>query len=258
MPMQSLPILKNILKKEWRNMGLFAIGDLHLSQSVDKPMDVFGKRWENYTKRMIDNWNEKICDGDTVLIAGDVSWAMNLKELFNDFLLLDGLPGKKIMIKGNHDYWWETIGKLKKYKEENQFKTIDFLFNNSFKVDDHIICGTRGWILPIDESFNGEDEKIYKRELGRLDLSIAHAKKHNHMEDMKLMVMLHYPPYDFSGKRTEFTDKIAEAGVQKCYFGHIHGEVCGNVFQGKIDGVDYELVSADYLQFSPRPVELLG
>ena len=172
-------------------MALFAIADLHLALSVDKPMDVFGLEWENYMDKIKNNWCQNIKEDDYVILAGDTSWATYIEEAYNDFKYLSELPGTKIIIKGNHDYWWTTLKKLNKYIEENNFKKIIFLHNDCILYDGVAICGTRGWISPGIDGFNEEDERIYLRELNRLETSIKQVIRHNARE---IIVAIHSPP----------------------------------------------------------------
>ena len=156
-------------------MSVFAISDLHLALGIDKPMDIFGARWANYMERLESNWNNTVGENDYVLVPGDISWATYLEQAYRDFLFLDRLPGKKIISKGNHDYWWTTKSKLDKFVAENGFSSISFLHNNSYTVEKAAICGTRGWNMPGEAGFSDEDEKIYLRELQRLELSLKSA-----------------------------------------------------------------------------------
>jgi len=222
-------------------MSIFAIGDLHLPLGIDKPMDIFGGRWENYVEKINKNWQNIVSHDDVVLLCGDLSWATYLDEATKDFEFLNNLPGKKILLKGNHDYWWTTISKLNAFLDKNKFKDFVFLQNNSVLCDDVAICGTRGWKSPFDKGFSNDDQKIYERELLRLRLSLDEGKS---LSD-NLIVMMHYPP-DF-----EFYEILKEYNVKKCVFGHLHGESGWN--NATIDERDF-LVSADYLRFSPLKI----
>jgi len=231
---------------------LFAIGDLHLSFSVDKPMDVFGYHWKNHHEKIEKSWENSITEDDLVLIPGDISWAMNFSEAKKDFEWIHSLPGTKIITKGNHDYWWESLKKLR----ESLPDSIIPIQNNAVKTGGYIIAGTRGWLTPeFDDYSAAEDEKAYQRELGRLKLSLEAAEKIR--GDEKLIVMLHYPPL-ISGKPTEFAELIVQYGADACVYGHLHnspGEWEDNLHI-EYGGVRSYLVSADYLDFSPLELKL--
>ena len=230
-------------------MALFAIADLHLALSVDKPMDVFGLEWENYMDKIKNNWCQNIKEDDYVILAGDTSWATYIEEAYNDFKYLSELPGTKIIIKGNHDYWWTTLKKLNKYIEENNFKKIIFLHNDCILYDGVAICGTRGWISPGIDGFNEEDERIYLRELNRLETSIKQGIRHNARE---IIVALHYPPINGNNEVTSgFVDILKKYGIKTCIYGHLHGENRGRGIEGMYEGIDYRLVSSDNFDFYP-------
>lgn len=245
-------------------MALLAISDLHLAYGVEKPMDIFGPRWAGYMDRLNEAWREIVKPEDTVVIPGDISWAIDLNEFKKDIIFLDGLPGNKIISKGNHDYWWQTMNKLNKYIEVNEISSIKFLYNNYFEVGNWIICGTRGWTTPGDDNFSTEDAKIFARETARLELSIQSAKKiinTNRVNGIvynsgipqsnQILVMLHYPPFNPDGSDTKIVDIMAEAGVTHCIYGHLHGDSCTRAFEGERNGIMYRLVSADHLNFRP-------
>ena len=220
-------------------MSIYAISDLHLPLGIDKPMNIFGPLWENYVDRIKENWLSCIKEDDTVLLCGDFSWATYLKEAIADFNFLHSLPGKKILSKGNHDYWWTTAAKLEKFKEEMGYNDITFLHNNSVLADGVAICGARGWKSPFEKDFSSEDEKIYERELIRLRLSLESGKELS--ED--IIVMLHFPP-DFA-----VMEVIEEFDTKMCIYGHLH---TAGGFAKKLDNENYFLVSADYLAFEPK------
>jgi len=222
-------------------MSIFAISDLHLPLGIDKPMNIFGTLWENYVERIKENWLNTVKEEDTVLLCGDFSWATYLEQAIADFDFLHSLPGKKILSKGNHDYWWTTAAKLEKFKEERGYDDITFLHNNSILADGVAICGARGWKSPFEKDFNGEDEKIYERELIRLRLSLESGKK---LSD-DIIVMIHFPP-DFAVIET-----IKEFDAKMCIYGHLHTQ---SGFQRRLDNENYHLVSADYLEFMPKVV----
>jgi len=228
-------------------MRLFAISDLHLAKSVCKQMDIFGGGWENYMERIENNWRSTVNEGDYILIPGDVSWATYLDQVFDDFCFLDSLPGRKIISKGNHDYWWSSMKKLNEYVEAKNFNTISFLHNNSYKIDGIVICGTRGWKCPGDDNFSENDKRIYERELHRLEISLQSARD---LRDKKVIAALHFPPMDRNGNPTGFTEIMVRYGVDMCVYGHLHGDGC-NVYEGIYCGIDFKFVSADHLSFTP-------
>jgi predicted phosphohydrolase len=211
-------------------------------------MDVFGNRWANYMDRLKENWEAIVGPEDTVLVPGDISWATYLQNSYGDFRFIDTLPGKKIISKGNHDYWWTTINKLNKFLDENHFDTIKFLHNNTYIYEDLCICGTRGWKCPGEDSFSGEDEKVYLRELQRLRFSLEEGKKAG---KPGICVAMHYPPFNMRGEPSDFVKIMLEYNVQICIYGHLHGEAYRGAFTGSYEGIDFRLVSADYLAFAP-------
>lgn len=225
-------------------MSLYAIGDLHLSLGTDKPMDVFGG-WTNYVARLEKNWKRLVKDEDTVVIAGDISWAMRLNQTFNDFLFIDSLPGKKIFLKGNHDYWWATRKKVEEYLKDNNFNSISILYNSAEVVGDFAVCGTRGWSYDCSSK---EDVKILNREVARLTTSIEQAQNLN----KEIIVFLHYPPV-FSGYECiEIMEVLKKYKIKKCYYGHIHGKKCGQkAITGVFDGIDFCMISCDQIDFCP-------
>lgn len=222
-------------------MSLFAIADTHLSFGTNKPMDSF-PGWENYTDRLKENWNKIIDNDDFVVIAGDISWAMNFDELKVDFDFINKLNGKKIILKGNHDYWWNTMSKMNKFIEENQFDTITILHNSAFDFDDFSVCGSRGWFFDSEEEHN---EKVLNREVLRVKTSIECAKN-----DEKI-VFLHYPPVTENQCCDEILNLLKEKGIKKCYYGHLHGGAAKYAFDDNFDGIDFKLISADRLKFVP-------
>ena len=225
-------------------MSLFAIADLHLSLGEDKPMDIFAG-WNDYVIRLEKSWRSIITDNDTVVIAGDISWAMKLEETYTDFKFIDDLPGKKILLKGNHDYWWGTKSKIDKFLEANSLNSISILFNNSYVCDEYAICGTRGWFLENDTP---EDVKVLNREVGRLRASIDSAIK----TDKEPVVFLHYPPVYAGTECSEIMNVLVEYNIKKCYYGHIHGQRnIRNAFEGKYKGIDFRLISCDKVSFTP-------
>ena len=226
-------------------MSIFAIADLHLSFGTNKPMDVFGEEWEDHSEKIKQDWLKKVKPDDLVLLPGDFSWAMYLKDTDLDFKYLCNLPGKKIMLKGNHDYWWATIKSMKKYLEENNFENIDFLHNNSFEYKDYIICGTRGWT----NSENEDDRKVLKREVLRLKLSIEDGIK-KYGDHKKIIVCMHYPPFNnIEDEQYSFINLMKQYNVEKCVYGHLHGPSHKEAKEGIIEGIKFKLVSSDYMDF---------
>ena len=225
-------------------MSLFALGDLHLSLGEDKPMDVFAG-WNDYVQRLEENWKRLVTDEDTVVLAGDISWGMKLEETLTDFRFIDSLPGKKLLLKGNHDYWWSTKRKMDAYLQENGLASIQILFNNAYRVGEYAVCGTRGWFLENDTP---EDVKVLNREVGRLKLSLEEALK----LQSEPVVFLHYPPYYRGVECPEIMDVLLEYGIKKCYYGHIHGKKNFRLaFEGVYKGVDFRLISCDKVGFMP-------
>ncbi len=243
------------LMKGYYTMAIYAISDLHLALSIDKPMDVFGGRWENYMDRLQENWCAVVGDDDYVLVPGDISWATYLEQAFEDFRFIDALPGKKIISKGNHDYWWTTKSKLEQYIGQNGFSTITFMHNNSYIIDAVSICGTRGWNVPGEDDFSAEDVKIYQRELQRLELSLKSinptGKSIDPSEKGLIIAALHYPPFTSKGVFSDAIDILQKYNVSICIYGHLHGEAGRNAVVGLRNGIEFRLVSADYLGFKP-------
>ncbi|MTK14303.1 MAG: serine/threonine protein phosphatase [Clostridiaceae bacterium] len=224
-------------------MALYAISDLHLDLNGDKPMDVFGQNWFQHDKKIKDNWVKIVKDEDTVLIAGDISWSMKIEDGMNDLQWIHNLPGRKIMVKGNHDYWWVSITKL-----NNLYQDMKFIQNNFFVYEDYAICGTRGWICPGGENFKAHDEKIYTRELSRLRMSLDAAVKEGFK---KFIVMIHYPPMNEKLVESGFVEIFKEYSVEKVVYGHLHGPSLTKALNGEKDGIEYILTSGDYLEFNP-------
>lgn len=223
-------------------MKIFAISDLHLSLSEEKPMDIFGGAWENYLQIIKQDWLEKVNNDDIVIMAGDLSWAMRMDQFENDLSFFDDLPGKKIIVRGNHDYWWSSYAKVKFALPENFFA----LQNNAMKIGNYVFCGTRGWGLP-NEEFTEEDQKIYAREQIRLDLALKNAKTLMRDGD-KLIVILHYPPYNFKSFDNEMMQLLYDAQPFAVVFGHIHKSRGKYRLVEKIQGCKYYLTSCDLLE----------
>lgn len=237
-------------------MSIYVIGDLHLPFGVEKPMDIFGTGWQDYTEKIKENWNQKVKPEDTVILAGDFSWATYLEETYKDFEYLCNLPGKKIMLKGNHDYWWTTVTSMKKYLEDNNFNNIDFLYNNSFLIENKIIVGTRGWALADTEN----SRKMVKREAGRLELSLKSAIE-KYGEEKEIICIMHYPPVIGTYMKNEYTynseflDIMKKYNVKICYYGHLHGTSHKDAIEGKVEGIDLKLISGDYLNFKLEKID---
>lgn len=228
-------------------MSLYAISDLHLSFGVpEKTMSIF-RGWENYHERIRKNWLELVKPDDTVVIAGDFCWGMNLKESVADFEFLNSLTGNKILVKGNHDYWWTTQNKIKNFFDENNFSTLNILHINHYKYENYGICGTRGWINMPDEP---ADAKILAREAGRLEASILSAIS----ENLEPVVFMHYPPIFGGSFNYDILDVLYKYKIKRCFYGHIHGKGHASAVQGVYDGIDFRLISGDFLQFIPQKV----
>lgn len=231
-------------------MSVYTISDLHLPLGVNKPMDIFGSAWSNYVERLRNNWQEVVSPEDTVVLGGDFSWAMYLEETQKDFEFLSELNGEKILLKGNHDYWWTTANKLNGFAAKNGWQDVKFLHNNFFVADGLAICGTRGWLVP-QGSQSAEDKKIYDRELLRLEASIRAAKKSG---AENIAVFLHYPPLLKDYRSTPVTELLEREKITRCYYGHLHRAGVQNAFCGELNGVIYKLCACDSLGFMPIKV----
>lgn len=224
-------------------MALYAIGDLHLCLGAPKPMDIFGGSWVGYMEKLRQGMSV-ITEADTTVLLGDLSWALDLENAQADFAWINEIPGRKIMLKGNHDYWWSTAAKFYRFCEQNGFQNQFILNNNHYEYDGWAICGTRGWFFEEERS-GGHDEKIFRRELIRLEASLKSAG------DLPKMVFLHYPPRYKGYECPEILSLLSKYQVSRCYYGHLHGQSHKLALQGLWDGVEYRLVSADYLNFTP-------
>ncbi len=223
------------------------LGDTHLSFGVpDKPMDIFNG-WENYQALLEENWRRLIAPEDTVVLAGDISWGMTLEEAKADFAFLQALPGRKIILKGNHDYWWNSMKKMTGFFEANGFDSLHILHNNCYPYEEYAICGTRGWVNMPGEA---ADAKVLAREQQRLKVSLEAAVK----QGLKPIVFLHYPPIFWSNRNEPMLALLKEFSVEQCYYGHLHGKSHNRAIRGMEDGVLYHLISGDYLQFIPEKV----
>ena len=225
-------------------MSIFAISDLHLSFAVDKPMDRFGPQWIGHADRVARAWRERVTQADTVLVCGDTSWAMRLDEAAADLAWLGALPGRKVLLRGNHDYWWGSLAKLQRALPAG----IEPLQNGCLEVEGWAVCGSRGWMLPAETS-EPSDLGIYQRELGRLRMSLEHAPA-----DRPRLAMLHYPPWMPGQEETEVVQLLREFGVRICVYGHLHDLEPGRYPEGERDGIRYHCVSVDLIEFAPRLV----
>ena len=227
-------------------MSIFVIADLHLSLSVDKPMDIFGG-WTAYVNRIDYNWQHNVKPEDTVVRHGGVSCAMSLEQSAKDFEFINKLNGRKIILKGNHDYWWNTKNKMDKFFAEKGFDTLNILHNNHYEYEGIGICGSRGWINETEEP---ADKKVLAREAGRLTMSIESALK----AGLKPVAFLHYPPIYGTSYNYDMLEVLHKYNIEWCFYGHIHGRGTDYAINGTRDGVNYRLVSSDYLKFDPLDI----
>lgn len=225
-------------------MSIYVIGDLHLSFNTNKPMDIFGTNWQNYEEKIKQDWLSKVNKEDIVILPGDFSWSMYLDETEKDFEFINNLPGKKILLKGNHDYWWTTLTSMRKYIKEKEFEGIDFLYNNSYEFENKIIAGTKGWNISEDS----EDIRLTKREVARLELSIQDGIS-KFGKDKEIIVFMHYPPLTKTYMDTDYTRLMKKYNIKRCYYGHLHANSILDAIEGNIDGIEYKLVSSDGLDF---------
>ena len=239
-------------------MALYVIGDLHLSKSVEKPMDVFGARWTDYMDKIEKNWRETVKDGDTVILAGDTSWSMSTDELKADFDFIEALPGNKIILKGNHDYWWQTQAKLDAFVRENEYETIRFLHNNAYIVEDFLICGSRGWYNDDKNTpIRGADStKIIAREIQRIRHSVEYGRElcRDSEGEKEILMFLHFPAIFKGYICDEIIMELYRAGVERCYYGHIHGNYEAPAVIDYAE-IKFHLISADYVLFKPQKIE---
>ena len=234
-------------------MSLFAIGDFHLSgEPPAKPMEVFSPNWENHFEKIRRNWLTKITETDTVIICGDTSWAMSLEAAMQDLNRIAALPGQKIILRGNHDYWWSSVSQLRACLPEN----MHAVQNDAFDAGECVFCGTRGWTIPLGQNATAQDEKLYRREALRLEMSLKDAARI--ANGRPIFAMMHYPPLlpETARQGTEFTRLLSEYGVKRCVYGHLHGQSVQRGFSGSYRGVRYDLVSCDALGFALKDVSL--
>ena len=229
------------------SLSLYVIGDLHLSLGADKPMDVFGGGWDNYIEKIKSGFS-LLEPNDVCVLCGDTSWAMTLEESLSDFIFINELPGKKIILKGNHDYWWATTTKMKSFFEKNSIDNIDILHNNCFFYNGAAICGTRGWLTEGDEDTE-QNLKIMARETARLRASLAAAGSAE-----EKLCFFHYPPRFNNMVCSDIINAMDEFGVKKCWYGHIHSQGRRYAVQGFVGGILYEMISADYIEFIPQKI----
>lgn len=229
-------------------MSIYVIADLHLSFGTNKPMHIFGDNWDNHHEKIRKNWIEVVKPEDTVILPGDFSWATYIEDAKLDFQYLNELPGNKILLKGNHDYWWTTLNKMREFLKENNFSNIDFLYNNSYLIEDKIIAGSRGWILQDGE----ENRKMINRENERLKLSLKSGVK-NFGKEKEIIAFMHYPPIQsknlLGNSFLEFYRTMKQYNVRNCYYGHLHGASHKDAIEGNVEGINFHLISADYLGF---------
>ena len=244
-------------------MSVFVMADTHLSLAVNKPMDKFGARWANHTEKIKEKWCAAVGENDTVVIPGDLSWGINLEEALPDFRMIDALPGKKILLKGNHDYWWDTVKKMTAFNEEHGIRTFSYLHNNAVRCEDFILCGSRGWYTEEKKVITANEvdtAKLIAREVGRLKTSLecGEAIKRQVMEEegreLEMLVFLHFPPYFKGYICDEIILQLYRFGVERCYFGHIHGTYDVPMTRRYMD-IDFTLVAGDFLGFAPLRID---
>jgi hypothetical protein len=229
-------------------MALYTIGDLHLALSMDKPMDIFGQIWKDHDKKIAASFST-LSEEDVVVLCGDFSWGMSLEQALEDFRFLDSLPGQKLLLKGNHDYWWDTVTKMNAFLEANGLRTIRFLHNNSFSYGAYALCGTRGWFKDEETADKERNRKVLNREVMRLEMSLGAAEV-----GKPILCFLHYPPLYQGYECPEILETLQKYPVERCYFGHLHGLGHRRAIEGERFGIDFSLVSADYLDFKLKKI----
>ncbi len=236
-------------------MAIYTIGDLHLSFGENKPMSIFGDNWLQHEEKIKQNWIQTVKEDDLVVLPGDFSWAMYLKDTKQDFLFLEQLPGKKLLLKGNHDYWWTTLKSMRAFLKELSCNSIDFLYNNSYAFENYILAGTRGWSMQEAE----DAPKMWNRENERLKLSLESAKTLQQDTQKEILVFMHYPPImSHAPEKDNFIQTMKDYGVKRCFYGHLHGGSHKEAIQGEWEGIEFVLVSADYLNFSLYTIDDKG
>ena len=230
-------------------MPIYTIGDLHLSFHENKPMSIFGENWEQHTEKIKKNWIKSVKEDDLIVIPGDFSWSTYLKDTYEDFKYLNDLPGKKLLLKGNHDYWWTTVTSMKKFLKENHFDSIDFIYNTAYEFENYIIAGTRGW----GQNEEADNKKLLNRETIRLEISLEKAKQFNQDNSKEIIAFFHYPPITKANiqneEKNEFIELMNKYNVKRCYYGHLHSSSINEAFEGIYAGICFKLVSADSLDF---------
>lgn len=227
-------------------MRIFTIADLHLPLGVNKPMDIFGG-WDDYVNRLHDNWQKIVSPQDIVVVPGDISWALKLEQTFKDFEFINALNGTKVFIKGNHDLWWSTRSKVEKFWSDNGFGTLHLVQNDCYRIGESAVCGTRGW---INDDSEPADAKVIAREAIRLDMSIASAVS----QGLRPIVFLHYPPLYANNCNLDIIEILHKYNISHCFYGHLHGNTHAFAINGTRDGITYQLISADFLQFAPMDI----
>ncbi len=239
-------------------MSIYVIGDLHLSFHENKPMSIFGENWKDHEEKIRNNWIENVKTNDLVILPGDFSWSTYLKDTYEDFSYLNKLPGKKLLLKGNHDYWWTTVTSMRKFLKDNNFENIDFIYNTAYEFENYIIAGTRGW----GQSEEADDIKLLKREVQRLEISLKKAVELNCDGLKEIIVFFHYPPITNNiiqeNKINEFVQIMNKYNVKRCYYGHLHSTSIKEAVEGKYYGINFKLVSADGLEFKLLKISGLG
>lgn len=244
-------------------MAVYALADTHLSTLLPKPMDIFGHRWIDWDKKLVRNWLETVTENDTVVLPGDISWGISQEDAREDLCLIDALPGKKLISQGNHDYWWSTVTAMNKFFAKNGIQTISILHNNAYAVDGLAICGTRGWYTDEKTAaaspIKADYEKIVERERGRLELSLRAAMKliDEAAEPLEPVAFFHFPPVFGQYVCRPLVDTLHAYGITECFYGHIHSQYDippTTVFEG----ISFSIVSADYLQFRPKKIEIVN
>lgn len=227
-------------------MRIFTIADLHLPLGVNKPMDIFGG-WDDYVNRLHDNWQKIVSPQDIVVVPGDISWALKLEQTFKDFEFINALNGTKVFIKGNHDLWWSTRSKVEKFWSDNGFDTLHLVQNDCYRIGESAVCGTRGW---INDDSEPADAKVIAREAIRLDMSIGSAVS----QGLRPIVFLHYPPLYANNCNLDILEILHKYNISHCFYGHLHGNTHAFAINGTRDGITYQLISADFLQFAPMDI----
>ena len=244
-------------------MALFALADTHLSTQTDKPMDIFGKRWESWDKKLIRGWLDAVSEKDTVVIPGDISWGIALDDALEDLRLLNALPGKKLISHGNHDYWWSTASKMNAFFSENRLDTLSLFYNNAFRVEDKVICGSRGWYTDEKTAqsakIKADYAKIVNREAVRLELSLKEGARIMAEADTPLtpLAFFHFPPVFAQYVCRPLIDLLHEYGVRHCYYGHIHGQY-DIPPESVFEDITFSIISADYLNFRPKEIKIVN